>query len=117
MGRPKKITAQVLGKLKEAFLLGCTDREACFYAEINPDTLYAYQKENPTFSDQKESFKSNPILLARKTVINALKDNPMLALKYLERKQRSEFSLLQKVDITSDSKPIPILGGISCKID
>lgn len=97
-GRPKIMTQQTLGKLREAFLWGCSDREACLYAGINPDTLYEYQKKNPQYSEQKECFKSNPIMLARKSVVNALAGDPQLALKYLERKKSEEFSLKQTVE-------------------
>jgi hypothetical protein len=113
MSRPTKITSQTLGKLREAFLLGCTDQEACLNAGINPDTLYEFQKRNPRFTEQKEQYKSNPVLLARKTVVQAIAKDPYLALKYLERKKKDEFSIKQGLDLTSGEKPIPILGGIS----
>ncbi len=114
-GRPTKITDLVLGKLREAFLLGCTDREACIYADICPDTLYEYQKTHADYADQKELYKSYPILLARKSVINAMEKDPYLALKFLERKKKDEFSLRQNIDLTSGNRPIPILGGESVK--
>lgn len=113
-GRPQKITNQILGKLKEAFLWGCTDLEACFYADIHPDTLYEYQKKNPEYSEQKKCFKSNPILLARKVVVNALEGNPMLALRFLERRKRDEFSL--KYEEIIEHRERPILGGISSDV-
>lgn len=97
-GRKTKMTSLTIGKLREAFLWGCTDREACLYAGINPDTLYTYQKENPEYTEQKEQYKSNPVLLARKTLVEALKNDPNLALKYLERKKSDEFSLKQVID-------------------
>lgn len=97
-GRKSIMTQSTLGKLREAFLWGCSDREACLYAGINPDTLYAYQKKNPQYSEQKECFKTNPIMLARKCVVNALAEDPQLALKYLERKKSAEFSLKQTVE-------------------
>jgi hypothetical protein len=105
-GRPTKITKTRLGKLREAFLWGCTDKEACFYADIHPDTLYEYQKKNPEYSEEKESFKSNPVLVARKTVVDSLKDNPQLALRYLERKKSDEFSLKQTIDQNINEKRI-----------
>lgn len=92
-GRPKIINQTILGKLREAFLWGCSDREACLYAGINPDTLYTYQKENPEYSEQKEQYKSNPVLIARKVIVEAMKNDPNLALKFLERRKSDEFSL------------------------
>lgn len=108
MARPTKMTNITLGKLKEAFLMGCSDREACLYADINPDTLYEYQKLNTAYTEQKESFKSNPVLLARKTVVGAIEKDPDLALKYLERKKKDEFSLRQNLDVTSNGERVGI---------
>ena len=103
------MTEATLGKLREAFLLGCSDSEACLYADINPDTLYEYQKSNPQFSEKKKLLKNNPVLLARKTVVESLKSDPNLALKYLERKLSDEFSLKQKLDAKIDD-PTKITG-------
>ncbi len=93
VGRPTVMTDEVLRKLKEAFAFGCTDEEACYYAEIGKTALYDYQNEHPEFTEQKEALKQRPILLARQEVINGLKGNPELALKFLERKKKDEFSL------------------------
>jgi hypothetical protein len=98
VGRPTKMTTITLGKLREAFLWGCTDKEACLYADIHPDTLYDYQVKNPKYSEEKKLFKDNPVLVARRAVVNALESDPKLALRYLERKRSSEFSLRQTVD-------------------
>ncbi|OGC51758.1 hypothetical protein A2982_00550 [candidate division WWE3 bacterium RIFCSPLOWO2_01_FULL_39_13] len=100
-GRPTVITKQILGKLREAFLLGCTDEEACLYADIHPDTLYAYQKKNPAYSEEKQQLKMKPVLLARQTVIKAIKTDPSLAFKYLERKKKDEFSTKQILDVNT----------------
>jgi hypothetical protein len=96
-GRPTKMTDLVVKKLEEAFAFGCTDEEACYYGEITKQTLYNYQEKNPDFVDRKESLKQRPILLARQEVINGLKGNPELALKFLERKKKDEFSLRSEV--------------------
>src|SRR3989304_5910312 len=91
-GRPTKMTPTTLQKLHEAFLWGCSDREACLWADINPDTLYCYQEANPEYSEQKEAWKSCPNIKARRTLVRALDKDPNLALKYLERKLPREFS-------------------------
>lgn len=93
------MTEYVLGKLREAFLLGCTDTEACCLADINPDTLYTYQKENPDYVAQKNKWKEMPFILARTAIINGFseKDGGNLAIKYLERKKKDEFSVRQEV--------------------
>ena len=72
-GRPTKMTPGTIGKLEEAFLLGCSDREACFVADIHVDTLYSYCQKNPEYTYRKESLKENPIYEARKSIIRDLK--------------------------------------------
>jgi hypothetical protein len=39
-GRPTKMTPDTVKKLEEAFLLGCSDIEACLVADISKQTLY-----------------------------------------------------------------------------
>lgn len=91
-GRKTVMTKRVIGKLEEAFSMGCSDREACLYADINPDTLYTYQKKNPKFSERKKTLKEKPVLKARQTILNSL-DDPKVAMWFLERKAKSEFNL------------------------
>lgn len=106
IGRPTKMTADVVKKLEEAFLLGCSDVEACFYANISKPTLYAYQEANPDFADRKEALKNNPIFVARKSVVDKMADNGELALKYLERKLKSEFSTRTESEVTLNDSQI-----------
>ena len=90
-GRPTKMTPETIRKLEQAFSLGCTDLEACLFADIGKSTLYDYQEENPEFAERKARLKENPVLLARKSVVEALEGDPDLALKFLERKKKDEF--------------------------
>jgi hypothetical protein len=98
VGRPTKMTPTTVQKLEEAFALGCTDIEACFYAGISKQTLYTYQEKYPDFLDRKEALKESPVLLARKSVVEAIPGDPDLALKYLERKRKDEFSTKQTTE-------------------
>jgi hypothetical protein len=86
------MTEAVLGKLNEAFAIGATDKEACFYADISPDTMYDYQLAHPEFIQRKEALKERPVLLARQTVVKAMVNDADLAFKYLERKAKNEFA-------------------------
>ena len=99
-GRPLKIDKDILGKLEQAFKIGATDREACFYAGINPDTLYEYQKKHPEFTEQKEVWKQNPVMKAKNTIFKSL-DDPKTAQWYLERKCKAEFSTQSKLELES----------------
>ena len=86
------MTPETVKKLEEAFSLGCSDVEACLFADITKQTLYNYQDKNPEFVDRKAMLKENPVLLARTTVVRDLKNDSDLALKFLERKCKNEFS-------------------------
>ena len=92
MGRPIKVTPKTIDKLEYAFSLGCTDEEACVHADIGVSTLYDFERNNPDFSERKKLLKEKPTFKARKSVVNAIESNPELALKYLERKVKKEFS-------------------------
>jgi len=107
-GRPTKMTEITVKKLEEAFALGCTDLEACLMADITKKTLYNYQDANPEFVHRKEMLKETPILAARKSVFKGFAEDSNLALKYLERKKKSEFSLRSEstVEVTM---PTPIM--------
>jgi len=95
-GRPTVMTPETIKKLEEAFALGCTDGEACFYADIAKPTLYKYQNEHPEFIDRKESLKERPVLLARKAVVDAILSGEMqgnkIAFDYLTKRKRDEFA-------------------------
>lgn len=108
-GRPTVMTTDTVNKLEQAFAIGCTDEEACVFADISRTTLYDYIKKNPEFADKKEALKKKPILKAKNTVVKNL-DNPDMALKYLERKCKDEFSTKTETAIsTIDSSPFEII--------
>jgi hypothetical protein len=107
-GRKTVVTPSVLVKLEQAFALGCTDLEACFYAGIGKSSLYRYEDNNPDFRERKEELKMKPVLLARQTVMKGiagyeLKDDsgkvikvinpadPKLSLDFLKGKMHREF--------------------------
>lgn len=104
-GRPPVIAGEILKKLEEVFSLGGTDKEACFYAGISIQTLYNYQIAHPGYVERKEALKEEPILLARRTVVKALKINPQSAAWYLERKAKKEFASRQE-HTGADGEPL-----------
>jgi len=97
-GRPTKMTPETIGKLEEAFSMGCTDLEACLFADIEKTTLYKYQQDHPEFINRKEKLKENPVLKARQTILDNLED-PTNARWYLERKKKDEFSQRTESDV------------------
>lgn len=103
-GRPTVMTEAVIAKLEEAFLLGCTDQEACFAAGIVPSTLYRYAEANPEFSERKETLKQNPVYKARNLILTAIQDGDTAsAHKVIDRKEGG------KIAVTgADGGPIEI---------
>lgn len=95
MARPTKMTPEVLDKLRQAYLIGATNAEACGYAEIGERTLYDYLEQNPEFSQKIDNWKNEPILKAKTTVVKNL-DDTKNAQWYLERKKKDEFAVRQE---------------------
>ena len=93
VSRPAVITPTVVRKLTEAFKLDVTVEEACRYAGISKDTYYRKLNEDEGFSDEMERSRLYVTMLARRSVITQMEKDGTLALKYLERKRREEFSL------------------------
>ena len=92
-GRPTVMTPDVLAKLEAAFSWGCTDNEACLYADINPSSLYDYQLIHPEFTKRKELLKDMPNLKARQVINAAIRQKDKQAAQWwLERKKKDEFS-------------------------
>jgi hypothetical protein len=87
-------------KLEQAFAIGCTDKEACSYAEITEDQLYYYENEiNKEFRVKKQELKDKPILKAKQTIVKNLED-PTHAKWYLEKKAHQEFG--QRLELSGE---------------
>ena len=86
----KGLSDDILRRLEDAFGLGCSDAEACCFAGVVLSEFQAYLKENPLFKERREVLKQRPQLLARQTVFKALKDDPKIALEYLDRVAKAD---------------------------
>ena len=80
--------------------MGCTDLEACFFADISKTALYDYQNRHPEFTERKEALKERPVLLARKAVINSFDEDSNLAFNYLKNKRSDEFSEKKQTELS-----------------
>jgi len=103
-GQPTKMTDVTIQLLKDAFSWGCTDSEACCYAEISTSTLYNYCAATPSFLELKNKLKDMPMMKARRVVNGALDDDDInTAHKVIDRKEGSKV----KTEITgADGQPI-----------
>lgn len=89
------MTPEVIRKLEDAFLIGCTDLEACFAAGIGKTAFYVYCQENPDFAERKEALKQNPVYEARKVILDAIRDGKDVASahKLIDRKEGSKVAV------------------------
>lgn len=107
IGRPTKMTPEVLKALRQAFLVGATKEEASHYAGISKVTLYTYIENNPEFLNDIEAWTSEPILKAKTTLAKSLSE-PLHAKWYLERRAKKDYGA--NVDVTTDGDKLsPIL--------
>lgn len=114
IGRPTAVTDEVIAKLEEAFAWGCSDIEACLWADIAPATLYKHQERHPEFAERKAELKEKPIMIARKSVVTSLSKDSRLAMDFLSRKKKDEFSTKSELDAKVQQVK-PILGGAAKK--
>ena len=88
----------ILSKLEKVWALDGTDEEASYFANISTASLSRYLKANPEYKEFRNRLKEKPVLAARQSVVKHMTRDGGLALKYLERKKKKEFSTRQEVD-------------------
>lgn len=86
--KPSKKTTATLNKLQYALMRGCTEWEACAYAEIRQQTLIEWKNESKEFAEQIEHWKEMYI----QAIKFASYDRAM------NRKNRDSTDILFKVD-------------------
>lgn len=74
-GRPTKKTEKLVNKLIEGFKADFTVEEACAYAGISKEAFYNWKEKDPKFVDEIEAAQRYIFTLAKKNILNAIKDN------------------------------------------
>lgn len=93
MGRPTVVDEAVVAKLLDAFAIGCTDAQACAYANISEATYYRHLNSNRTFESEVISAKQYPHILAKSTVVESMRSgNGKLALDWLKLREPENFT-------------------------
>lgn len=106
VGRPSKMTEEVLRKIEEVAALDGSVAEMAHYANVHVDTVYAYMAENKEFSDRIASLRERPVLKARQTIVRSL-ETPQGAQWYLSRKRKTEFA--ERTELTGgDGVPLTL---------
>lgn len=98
-----------LTKLKPFLEVGCSLHEACINAIVPYSTMLDYIKADDEVRDNIERMKNQPLYIARKSVVDKMEFDGDLALKYLERKKKDEFSPRSELDANVQVNPIQSL--------
>lgn len=105
-GRPSAMTQDVRNKLELAFAIGASDEEACGFAGVSLAALYHYQRRHPEYRERKRLLKLKPVLTARRSLVKGVETDAALALKFLERVKKDEFSTRREVDVQGQVRAI-----------
>lgn len=88
---------KIQADLLVAAALGANNEACCAYAKVSTSTFYSYITDHPEFSEQMEQKKNEPYLAALQSVVRSMQEDPKLALKFLERRHKDEFSLRREM--------------------
>lgn len=89
----------ILKKLNNAWSYGCTDAEACLFADITIADLQEIFKQNPNLKDERRLLKKKPNMKARMNIVDSINAGNLDTSKwYTERKMKDEFSTKQVVE-------------------
>ena len=92
VGRPSKMTPEVIAKLEEMFQIDATIEEACHQAQIDPVTYYRHMKNDQVFCQKMERAQEYPFIAMKKVVVAAAdKGDGNLALKWLKNRQAERY--------------------------
>ena len=89
--RPTKFNEDTVRKLTDAFRRSATTEEACSYAGITKETFYQRYKKKNGFSDEIDSAKRFPFMLAKTKIFDAISSKDInvsakYALEFLRRR-------------------------------
>lgn len=91
-----KLHEKTVKKLEDAFAIGASIPEACYFANITKQTYYNWIKDNEELKEKFDRLREKPILKARQTVVDNL-NKPEYAFRYLEKKRKDEFGNETKI--------------------
>lgn len=101
VGRPTKLTEEIVRKLEYAFQKDFNVTEACEYAGISRETYYEWQEKKKGFSDKMQFAKSNLKRKAKVNLADKIESGDIDTTKwYLERRAREEYSLKQNLELS-----------------
>ena len=101
-GRPAAVNKNTLPMLDYAFSIGCSDVEACAYANISTSAFYNYIRKHPDYRERKEALKKYPVLKAKEGSRKLIEEGDPVHLRwFLEHKCREEYGNRAEIDINA----------------
>jgi len=91
-GGPSKVDAPTIDALESRLKLGVPVEKACLQVGIAKGTYYNWIKKYPEVAKRMRLALTHVSDIARTSVINQMTYDGDLALKYLDRKEKDEFS-------------------------
>lgn len=88
-----ELDKEVENKVYNLARLGASDREICSALDYSIKIFWKWKKKKEGRAEYLEMLRERPVLQARMSLLKGIKSDPHLALKYLERVRREEFSL------------------------
>lgn len=89
---------------------GLTMHEACLQADVPYRTVKDYYDNDEEVRKKIMRLEQYAIVVAKNTLMKGIRRDPDLALKYLERKKKDEFSLRQEMTGKDGAElPTPII--------
>lgn len=99
-----KLTPEVVAKLKQAFAIGASPEQACYYAEIHVVTYYRWIKKYPELRKEFALMKQRLPLAAKTNIASAIETLKDIGLSkwLLERKEPDEFGETLNINTTGE---------------
>lgn len=88
------LTNHVLSELKRGLAMDLTVEEACFMADINKDTYYAWLKLSDEFAFQMNKARTKLFVKAKENIERKVNEGDSeMSMKLLERRQKKLYAL------------------------
>lgn len=98
---------EVIRTLEPYFKLGCNVKKACAYAGMPYTTVATWVQNDEELSIKITSWQNEMNAKARKVLKEAMdKDDKGVALEWIKRKEKDEFSDRTETDITSKGESV-----------
>ena len=99
LNRKSRLEPDIVAKLRQAFAVGCTIDEACYYAEIDRATYYRWMNKYPQIKRYLDEMRHRLGLKSKENIAKIIESGDVSnSWRYLERTQPKDYAETQKVE-------------------